>query len=102
MSESAEQSALFFASHIKPFKDKIRDLSKKELQRLIYAMTVHPLQEEYEAIITSKTEEEMLNLHIALLNAKLVMFAETAEQKEKENGSTREEKSTEGGSSNQE
>lgn len=100
MSESAEQSALFFASHIKLFKDKIRDLSKKEMQRLLYAMTVHPLQEEYEAVVASKTEEEMLNLHIALLNAKLVMFAETAEQKEKENGNA--EKIEESGRSDQE
>lgn len=85
--KDAEQAAIFFAATEKEFKKRINSLSKKELKRILYATLVHPLHDEHDTIISSKKEEELVNMHIAGCNAKSVMFSFVAEQqKEKLNG----------------
>lgn len=78
----ANSSAQFFSTNIKLYKEMLNNLSKKELKRILYAVTVHPLQEEHESIITSKMEEDVVNLQLALMNAKLMMFSFYQENKQ--------------------
>ena len=79
--EEANNAAAFFLKNIKEFKQQINDLSHKSRKRVIYAIVAHPLQDENEKLITNQEEEHVVNLALALFNAKLIMVSYAQQQK---------------------
>lgn len=90
--QDANVAAAHFQSNVQKFRQIIKDLSRKEALRVLFALTVHPLLDENEVYSLSEKEEKIINLGISLVNSKLIMFEYAANESMKNNENKEENK----------
>ena len=93
--QDAENSAAFYHTNMPIFEKEFKNLSKKSKDRVMLAILKHPLQDDNEVLTFHDKETHLLQLGVALTNAKLMMFsyaAETVQNKQttNENNETKE------------
>lgn len=81
--KEADEAALFYKTHIVLFEEQFKALSKKEKDHVAIALQKHPIEDVSDVILQRPKLEALVNLGVAILNAKLTMFSFAAETVEK-------------------
>lgn len=78
----ADKAAAFFKENINKYTELFEGLSNKAKNKVNYMQLTYPIHDESQRLNLTDSEVFIIDLHSALMNAKLIMMSYTMEQKD--------------------